>query len=434
MTDNEQEDERRAALVAYLSSGYRGRSPLSQAEIAHLKLAGLASQSAVSRAYNRAIRYGYLKDAAPDLLVERLKRDEVFSHVAHLADMVDFKDRLAASAKAEGWPRIPHVHGIPVYLDLKESLEKRRRLTRAFYGFAGSIVYGLIRDCRRIGVSWGETVSNVVSAIDEQAPRNPDKVRRIEAVVPLIGEPPAGVTSEFSSTLLAERLLRAIPHDSQATERLTLRYVHSFVSDGLAKRYDARDLEVGREAALAYYRDVSSYGKIFGPGTDGGAVPLVQSLDAIVTSLSWDETPWGIRTLEAEGEGGVAPSKTSDMLPDDAQILTAVKQIATGDICGVLLPYAGADPDRLDELQHRWTGIKPAQLAQLAAQAWERGQPGVVVVAFGERKVQTTLAALRAGYINHLVVGERLAQGISRALAKPRRQKRRSVAQLKSDS
>ena len=295
MADTKYEEDRRAALVAYLSSGYRGRSPLSQAGIAALGIAGLTSQSAVSRAFNRAINLDYLREAAPILEVDHLKRGDVFGHVERLADMVDLKERLETAAKSEGWARVPQIHGIPVLLDLKESVEKRRRLTRTFFEFAGETVYELVRDCRHIGVSWGETMSNLVSALDERVSGVSEELLHLRTVVPLVGEPPAGVTSEYSSTLLAERLLRCLPRDQRTVERLTLRYVHSFVSDNLARHYCDTDLLLGRERALAYYREVSSYRQIFGSASDDGSVPLVHSLDAIITSLSFDRVPWGFR-------------------------------------------------------------------------------------------------------------------------------------------
>lgn len=384
-------------------------------------LAGLTSQSAVSRAFNRAVQLGYLREAAPLLEVDRLRADDVFEHVEYLDNMVELKERLAVAAETEGWLRVPVVHGIPVRLDLKEPIEKRRRLTQAFFGFAGAIVYGLVRDCRRVGISWGETMSNLVSALDDHVAALPIKPKSSDlvAVAPLVGEPPAGVTSEFSATLLAERLLRALPHDPKAVERLTLRYVHSFVSDGLARHYNEHDLLAGTQSALAYYREVSSYKKIFGAGKEDDSVPFVQSLDAIITSLSWDGVPWGIRTQASESADGIP--ERSDMLPSDAAVLAAVKELAVGDICGVLLPYDGTSTDRLHAFQGRWTGIQPSQLAGLAKKAAERDGPGVIVVAFGAEKIKTTLAALRGGYVNHLVIGERLAQGLVNALpAAPR--------------
>lgn len=418
MTDSKHEEDRRAALVAYLSSGHRGRQPQSQAAIAGMGLAGLTSQSAVSRAFNRAVQLGYLREAAPLLEVDRLRADNVFEHVEYLDNMVELKERLVATAEVEGWLRVPVVHGIPVRLDLKEPIEKRRRLTQAFFGFAGAIVYGLVRDCRRVGISWGETVSNLVSALDDHVAALPTrpKTSYLVGVAPLVGEPPAGVTSEFSATLLAERLLRALPHDPRAVERLTLRYVHSFVSDDLARHYNSHDLLAGTQRALEYYRAVSSYKKIFGSGKDDDSVPFVQLLDAIITSLSWDGVPWGIHTQESEEDGGIPSSKKSYMLPSDADVVTAVEELAIGDICGVLLPSEDGNRERLDDLQSRWTGIQPSQLGRLAAKAAERNQPGVIVVAFGVEKVKTTLAALRSGYVNHLVIGERLAQGLVNAL------------------
>ena len=149
------EGDRCAAIAAYFSSGYQGRQPLSQSAIAELGIDGLTSQSAVSRALQRAITLGYLIETTPTLELRALKRDNVFCYVERLVGPVDLQERLKIAANQEGWKRVPRVHGIPVCLDPEESIEKRRRLTRAFFEFAGLTTHELLRDCKNIGVSCG---------------------------------------------------------------------------------------------------------------------------------------------------------------------------------------------------------------------------------------------------------------------------------------
>lgn len=415
MKDLTPEDLRRAAVVAYFSSGHRGREPLSQGAIAALKLPGLHNQTAVSRAYRLAEAMKYLEKPR---LVEALFDEDQQAAVEHYARMDDLRGRLEYAAEREGWPRMPVLHGIPVSVDLSTPADdERQRLVAAFYREAAALVAPLLRGCSRIGVSWGHTVSNLIAALDSIFPDRTTK-EPVRTIVPLVGEPPSGETSEFSSTLLAERLLRALPHDRAKSKSLTLRYVHAFLSDRLARHHDP-DVARGREAARDYYRVVSSYETIFGL-RDGKQAPLVASLDAVITSLSRDGAPWGITTPETEGTSKRSLPRTDYMTPDEREVLEEVAKVAIGDICGVLLPrslrktggpVSVAWP--IEDQQARWTGIRREQLQHLAKTA----EPGVIVIAFGESKVKTTLAAVRAGLVNHLVIGERLARAIASELA-----------------
>lgn len=422
MSKPSKDEDRLAAIAAYLSSGHNGRSPLSQAEISDWKLLGLTSQSAVSRALIRARKQGYFRDAAPTLDLKRLDADGVHDDMEHFASMIELSEKVRALATLQEWPRVPELHCIPVRVNMEAATEVRRRDIRSFFEQAGAVVHGLIKDCGAVGVSWGETLSNTISALEERMPPRSSNQRRIRKVVPLVGEPPAGETSEFSSTLLAERLYRALGGAEPAQERYSLRYVHSFISDDLAKVHMESNLSIGRRLAFEYYAQVSSYRKIF-IGTDDGEPrhrPLVDSLDSILTSLSSDGVPWGTTTQfgePARGKGRAQRPRVAYMLPTDGEVMKAVKQAAIGDICGVLLSEETAQhQDLRDDLQHRWTGIKPEQLRKHADRSASSGAPGVIVVAFGQKKVMTTLTAMRMGYVNHLVIGEALAQELNKQI------------------
>jgi DNA-binding transcriptional regulator LsrR (DeoR family) len=117
------------------------------------------------------------------------------------------------------------------------------------------------------------------------------------------------------------------------------------------------------------------------------------------------------------------------MLPADEQILDEVAQVAIGDICGILVAGEShtAQHERRAELQHRWTGIRADQLLGLAGRARGSPTPGVIVIAFGARKVMTTLAAIREGYVNHLVIGEALTHGLDKYLTRALRQRQRTA-------
>lgn len=438
MAKESDEERRVAAIAAYLSSGHRKRSPLSQTQIAAMQLPGLASQSTVSRAFITAKKLGYLLDAVPTLGLEQLTKDGVLDHLERFADMTELRGRVERLGTREGWPRVPTIHCIPVRVNMDAPTEDRRRLIQSFFSQVGLVVHDLVKDCRSIGVSWGETLANTISAIEELVPLHASKGRRIHSVVPLVGEPPAGETSEFSSTLLAERLYRVLGGREVTKKRLSLRYVHSFVSDALAEWHVPADHAEGLRRAFEYYNQVSSYREIF-IGTENSSKPdrphqpaLVDSLDAIVTSLSSDRVPWGIATQFGDaakrGRRSTQP-QAAHMLPADRKIMDAVSRVAVGDICGVLLPDGSpGDSEARSKLQERWTGIKQEQLLRQASRATTAKHPGVIVVAFGAKKVMTTLAAMRAGYVNHLIIGEALAHELDRQIVSALRHRQEAEA------
>lgn len=423
--------EKTAAIAAYLASDYKGRTALKVGQIQKLNLPGLTSQPAVTRALAEAKRLELIRFPDPELLEEGLRKHELLEYVLEFEDQGHLRDLVRKVAIEQKWPHVPTVHRIPVRAPFNRDkmLEgEYQRQMNAFFRLAALVVSEQIARCKHVGVSWGQTLENLVRALEQ----DPPPTTSVDMVIPLVGDPPAGETSAFSSNLLAERLHRALHPNSAKAQRFSLRFVHSFVSDAIVQWHlgrapkNAQDVQRGLRKAIDYYCEVSSYRDIFiGPG-GGTPAPrarthaLVETLDAVVTSLSPDDRPWGLTPEHPWSPTKSARRSRTYILNHDDQIIKRVQQVAVGDICGVLLPRHKSPEATLElqRLQERWTGIKIEHLLHLAAAAAKNPatKAGVVVVAFGSPKLQTTTAALQLGLINHLVVGEELAGALAKHL------------------
>ena len=386
------------ARVAYLASGNVGGNQCTQAQILE-RIPELRSQSSVSRLLTEAKRAGYIE------MEPRYVQDKVPTAIHRQVLAAEGEGKLGElirrEAKRREWAVVPQVHLIPMTLSTKPSEDNLRR----FFDHVAQIVRDLLQDVKLCGVAWGATLFHVVEALTRSAQIRHEKYAHFRAI-PLIGEARDRVLNRYSSTSLAEVMQTAL-RGTPPAEPISLNYVHAFISEQLETRRG------GMDEAYEDFREDGAFGEIFPSRLDTkireNSKALVLKLQALLTSVSAEESPWGVGDPEV-------PRLHARVPRDEESLLNRVREVAIADIGGVLLPQGTLDKPgqrKLSELQRRWTGITPDQLCQTARRAAQPGSgPGVICIAFGPHKVKACASALQAGYINHLVVGERLASAL----------------------
>jgi DNA-binding transcriptional regulator LsrR (DeoR family) len=142
----------------------------------------------------------------------------------------------------------------------------------------------------------------------------------------------------------------------------------------------------------------ANYRRIF--EGQNGRPPEIGHLDVILTSLG---------NLEQENKLWKEALRESGSEGDREVVERLLKKLH--DIGGVLIVDNELDEeekDKLRQLESRWLGIKRTHYYQCA----QKAKPGVIVVALGDNKAETTLRAVKRGLVNILVIDEDLARRI----------------------
>jgi DNA-binding Lrp family transcriptional regulator len=269
---------------------------------------------------------------------------------------------------------------------------------RQFANVAAPDVLTLISSSNEIvGISWGNSVGSLVTAIQALCV-TPPRVRRPLTVIPLMGEPHwRGFAASVGSSKLAHQLDETLNGPSE--EKFP-----SLVGVPPVIPKEVQDAEL--EIAYKVIEHTAGYLELFGSRRQGTSrkmrgAALADRLDCIVTSLSrkWRPLGYGDETLLDSGGGGIKPA--------DGAIL--------GDLCGVLIhpraPFTEPNP-----LDMRLTGIRRTQLLDCATRARGKNSrgPGVICVAIGGSKADVLLACFPA--LNHVFVDQELATELERRL------------------
>jgi DNA-binding transcriptional regulator LsrR (DeoR family) len=254
----------------------------------------------------------------------------------------------------------------------------------AFGRAAAPILLSLLSRAKVGGVAWGKMVTAAVKGIEDYSPV-PPRDRPLECVATvggLIGESRA----EAMSSVVAGRMSLAVNRDfppeqcHQAAHRLD-GGVEGFIAP-LLNRPNEVEWVRERIQQFPHYQDV------FG---GGGRPGLIHALDAIVTSCgdAHHRSPFWRVALPQLG-----------ISPEDLNAMTY------GNVGGVLLPredLSEADRARLADIEYRWTGIRLEHYKQCA-----RRDPGVIMVALSDNKVDVVLKCVELGLVTELLIDEDL--------------------------
>jgi DNA-binding transcriptional regulator LsrR (DeoR family) len=211
--------------------------------------------------------------------------------------------------------------------------------------------------------------------------------RKPKRVVPLCGEPLAGALTDTSASHLAARLAEET--------RGSRRYASSLHNVPALIPVDMPPGVV--DGVYKLLARIPGYVEIFGApdprALEGPRARL--AIDTVLTSISTDDQPWGSRNGALLASAGI-----------DAKEL---RQLAVGDIGGVLLPAPGKSA-AVTRLMRNWTGVGLADLQRTASAG------RLLVVAMGANKARVLREVLRRGLCTHVIIDEQLLFALERLI------------------
>ena len=225
--------------------------------------------------------------------------------------------------------------------------------------------------------------------------------------------------AKLSSSGLAADMHRILNGDTvkgsgrtRAQLPLHLSFVPAFQPD--PARFSNDDFR----AVLKFASSVSAYGQIFSMregslaedasdqvqpktgrqtkqsgGVEEPKLPLVEHLDAILTSVGSKDQPGRFWSGEFFRQGDIDLAK--------------LRRGAFGDLGGAFIINQAAnkgDREYVEAVNKRWTGIKEPHFRRCALRARENNLPGVTVLAVGAVRAEIVLQCLKLGTINHLIL------------------------------
>jgi DNA-binding transcriptional regulator LsrR (DeoR family) len=381
--------------VAYLRSQNNDQHVIAE----RLKI----SQSHVSRLIADAKKEGILEETirfvSDQLPQEKLERAKARLHVEPL------EDRIAALSPG----RRPSLHIYPCHGRNTSAATWRHRIER-FSGDCANDLLKVLASASIIGVAWGVMIASAVEAMQKMQTGRRVPGRSKQTIIPLLGEPLGRPITQHSSSVLASKLAEILdpnPDSKPGITTLSLAPVPAFIPADFSRAETS--------AIRKLIRRITLYQEIFGAGDEkvsdgkGKSSPLIERVDAILTSVSSEERPLGF--------------------DDDGLIRAAdirrkrLNELVIGDLCGVVIPRSSLDRQAKTEIKRimaQWTGVRLDHLEACATRARNgsnSGPAGVIVLAIGANKASVVHEALRRGLIQHLFMDEDLADKLGEICA-----------------
>jgi DNA-binding transcriptional regulator LsrR (DeoR family) len=326
-----------------------------------------------------------VSERSPQFLEVRFRRDklspEQWSAVKRLLPPDDIQQAVACFTE-ECTRHTPKVH---VFDTGNHGVSKRDWTLRLeqFGREAAPLVRGLLNRSRICGVSWGETLGNLVTGL-ARLERSPVQGKRGHEFVPVVGHVVEWGPTKASSFTLAQRLDEIVNGDYQ--------HKRSFPEARVA---DTPGGEGSVELA-----------EIFGGPGSVGKRPWIDRLDMLLTSVGPKDRPLGHHSGTFLKSLGVTHGE--------------LRAAVDGDIAGALLAKPGiseADRALIQRILIRWIGIRETQVSECVARAHKLGSPGVLVVAIGASKARSIEQVLSRGLSNHIVCDKDLSDALLRILS-----------------
>lgn len=292
----------------------------------------------------------------------------------------------AASRLSGGKPVLQRLSVINTVAPGEEPAEIKKNLA-AFGALAGERLRHWLGQCSHIGVAWGETLWLAFEAMKHI--HAADHLPRELQVIPTLGETLALRAVGHSSSQLALELQQTLA--GHRDPPLSLSGVaavipRSFQSSGEIEVIHRFLIEASPAYRLIFGRD---------DRTDHGK-PLVEQMDALVTSVSLADGPPRMAEHDLLEIGGVPPAEYD--------------KLVFGDIGGVLLPRpevrTKGQKAHFEQIAELLTGIRfkhYEDVAKRAAAADDEALPGVIVLATGAKKAPVVWRAIQMGIVNRLI-------------------------------
>lgn len=268
---------------------------------------------------------------------------------------------------------------------------------------ASSYLKDLLAEVNVIGVTWGNTLSNLVDALARRYSYTP--LRTPKFFVPLCAELLGVASEQYHSTMIADRLNEIV--NKRKSEHLSLSGIPAFIPKYLA----ARELDEDKIALLwDIVKDSNNYRAIFVEFEN--EEPFINKLDCILTSLGPIDAPFGPSIL----------TELDKVFPP----LEKIKPEIIGDIGGILLKRGSHEANKIDQqfvllkdLEEMWTGITFKQMKDIADKsAASENMQGVIVFAHGKNKAPVLFEAIKRGLVNQIVIDFELSKELEKLINK----------------
>lgn len=370
--------DEQAQRAAYL----RARHNMSQIEIGRT-LGGL-SQSNVSRLLAYAEKKRYL--VVEQRFAEESVSSEALKAMSELLCPPGLGRALRDFAESEG-VRAPNVR---VFDSGPGTTPDAMRIRRNRFGrTAAGRLCELLQGARVVGVAWGRTIMALADGLASMRTASGDE--RIVQFVPVCAELVALVQKGHSSSRLAELLDEA--YNRGRGEPLQMTGFPAYIP----RRYD----EETQKSIRRFVQDAPSYSKVF-----AGSDPLIDRMDALITSVGSSRSPVFGSTAELLLAGGVNERR--------------LRELVVGDLGGILIPrptLSPSDARLVDELNAMWTGIQIDHVKAIANRAEaDPSSAGVIVTALRAERAETIFELIRNGLVNDLILDEDAAAGLEQRL------------------
>lgn len=276
---------------------------------------------------------------------------------------------------------------------------------------ASSYLKDLLAEVNVIGVTWGNTLSNLVDALVRRYSYTPSRTPK--SFVPLCAELLGVASEQYHSTMIADRLNEIV--NKRKSEHLSLSGISAFIPRYLAgNELDKDQIELDKDQIALLWKivkDSSNYRAIFVEFEN--EEPFINKLDCILTSLGPIDAPSG-------------PSILSEQLEKVFPHLEKIKSEIIGDIGGILLKRESNETNEVDQqvtllkdLEEMWTGITFKQMKDIADKsAASENMQGVVVFAHGKNKAPVLFEAIKRGLVNQIVIDFELSKELEKLINK----------------
>jgi DNA-binding transcriptional regulator LsrR (DeoR family) len=356
---------------------------MSQTEIG-LTLGGL-SQSHVSRLLAHAEKERYLI-IEQRLAVERIT-PEALREMGELLSPPGLGRALEDLAKATGL-RTPNVR---VFKSGPGTTPDAMRIRRnRFARTAAGRLDELLQGARVVGVAWGRTIRALAGGLASMPTASPDN--NVVQFVPVCAELVSLVQKGYSSSRLAELLDDA--YNRGRGEPLQMTGFPAYIP----RHYDKKT----QTSIRRFVADSPNYGRVF-----SGSEPLIDQMDALITSVGSSRSPVYGSMAELVLAGGVEEKR--------------LRQLVVGDLGGILIPQPtlSQDDTRLvDELNAMWTGIRIEHVKAIAKRAAnDPSRTGVIVAALRAERGDTVFELIRNELVNELILDDDAAARLEQRIA-----------------
>lgn len=253
---------------------------------------------------------------------------------------------------------------------------------------AAPVVQQLLVHVRRLGIGCGATIAGIMRELGPLLPT----LEHPPHVIPIVGEPThltnVDQSQKNSATLMAELFRHALgSSDSHAV----LRGVAAYIPRRFAQRGGIAE----------FFHSVPGYRTIFGSDDDANSAEI-NKLDCIITGAGI------VSPAQPELQGTLIRERLAqENLDCNHQIEPeTLDRLVYGDLAGILIPRQKISPagrKLVETLNKGLTGLRRAHLERVCQMADGTSSPGVVLIAFGEQKLELIREIIRTGLATTLV-------------------------------